>query len=135
MCAELGRFWEVYAKEVDGRVSKAEYLKVHSKFTLVLIPGTQTARCPARHPNAAISTQTLTPPPIYCNIRHGQVIIACYLSFYRMVFARRGDPLLTSKIFSTAAPAGVHQRPRYFVVKPLRWLTPTSPSSFNLFYL
>lgn len=38
MCAELDRFWLVYAKQADGTVGKTEYLKVHAKLSLVLIP-------------------------------------------------------------------------------------------------
>ncbi len=36
--AELNKFWKVYDKDHDGKVSKAEYLNVHSKLCLVLIP-------------------------------------------------------------------------------------------------
>ncbi|KAJ1619736.1 hypothetical protein T492DRAFT_915765 [Pavlovales sp. CCMP2436] len=35
---ELDRFWRAYKKDADGRVSKAEYLRVHSKWCAVLIP-------------------------------------------------------------------------------------------------
>ena len=35
--AELAKFWSVYEKE-DGKITKAEYLKVHIKYTLALIP-------------------------------------------------------------------------------------------------
>jgi hypothetical protein len=38
VCIELDRFWQVYAKQADGTVGKAEYLKVHAKLSLVLIP-------------------------------------------------------------------------------------------------
>ena len=34
----LEMFWQVYAKESDDTVSKEEYLKVHVKLALVLIP-------------------------------------------------------------------------------------------------
>ena len=34
----LGAFWAVYDKDSDGRVSQAEYLKVHAKLCTVLIP-------------------------------------------------------------------------------------------------
>ena len=36
--AELAKFWKVYDKDHSGKVSKEEYLKVHSKLCLVLIP-------------------------------------------------------------------------------------------------
>ena len=36
--SELGKFWRVYDKDRDGHVSKAEYLNVHAKLCLVLIP-------------------------------------------------------------------------------------------------
>ena len=35
---ELQKFWRVYDKDQDGHVSKAEYLIVHCKLCLVLIP-------------------------------------------------------------------------------------------------
>ena len=35
---ELQKFWRVYDKDQDGHVSKAEYLNVHCKLCLVLIP-------------------------------------------------------------------------------------------------
>ena len=35
---ELERFWQVYDKDESGRITKAEYLKVHCKIGLVLIP-------------------------------------------------------------------------------------------------
>ena len=35
---ELGRFWQVYEKRADGCVGKEEYLRVHAKLALVLIP-------------------------------------------------------------------------------------------------
>ena len=34
----LDRYWAVYDKDADSRISKEEYLKVHAKFALVLIP-------------------------------------------------------------------------------------------------
>ena len=37
---ELESFWKVYAKQADSTVSKGEYLAVHVKFALVLIPDT-----------------------------------------------------------------------------------------------
>ena len=36
--AEIAKFWSVYKKGADGKISKAEYLNVHVKYTLVLIP-------------------------------------------------------------------------------------------------
>ena len=36
--AELQKFWRVYDKDQSGNVSKAEYLNVHAKLCLVLIP-------------------------------------------------------------------------------------------------
>ena len=35
---ELLKFWRVYDRDQDGHVSKAEYLNVHAKLCLVLIP-------------------------------------------------------------------------------------------------
>ena len=35
---ELLKFWRVYDKDQEGHVSKAEYLNVHAKLCLVLIP-------------------------------------------------------------------------------------------------
>ena len=35
---ELLKFWRVYCKDQEGHVSKAEYLNVHAKLCLVLIP-------------------------------------------------------------------------------------------------
>lgn len=35
---ELARFWGVYHKDARGRITKEEYLHVHIKYCLVLIP-------------------------------------------------------------------------------------------------
>ena len=36
--SQLDTFWRVYAKDRSGRVTKAEYLRVHAKFCMTLIP-------------------------------------------------------------------------------------------------
>ena len=35
---ELEKFYSVYEKDADGKISKEEYLHVHTKYCLVLIP-------------------------------------------------------------------------------------------------
>ena len=71
MKGELHRFWKVYAKDDQGHVPKAEYLRVHSKFCLVLIPditfeeAVRPRRPPTRLPPArhARSCPPATCPP------------------------------------------------------------------------